>query len=424
MTNYGLTPHFHYQKDSLLCENVPLSEIAGTYGTPCYVYSRKEITERYLSYTQAFGEHPHQICYAVKANGNVAVLNVLAQLGAGFDIVSVGELERVIAAGGDTSKVIFSGVGKLDDEIKRALEVGIGCFNIESEVELDSIQRVAAELNIRAPISFRVNPDVDAQTHPYISTGLQENKFGVPIESAVALYKKASAMSHIDITGVDCHIGSQLTNLSPLLDAFDRVLSLVDALSDAGIEIDHIDMGGGLGVRYKDEVPPTAQEYVSALLQKLATHTSKSYAIRLEPGRSIIANAGALVTQVAVIKPTAAKNFAIVDAAMNDLLRPALYQAWQHVLPVQKNSNTETTNYDIVGPVCETGDFLAKNRQLALETGDLLAVMSSGAYGFVMSSNYNARNRAAEILVDGDEAHLIRRREMLSDQLALERLLP
>ncbi len=417
--------HFTYQENSLHCESVPLVDIAQQYGTPCYVYSRQEITDRYLGYTKAFGSHPHQICYAVKANGNVAILNVLAKLGAGFDIVSVGELERVIAAGGDPKKVIFSGVGKLPYEIERALELDIGCFNIESEVELDTIQKIAAQQNKLAPISFRVNPDVDAQTHPYISTGLQENKFGVPIEDAPRLYQKAASYSHIKIKGVDCHIGSQLTQLSPLLDAFERVLNLVDQLNNQGIDIDHIDMGGGLGVCYQEETPPSPEIYVAALLEKLALKNySKQYTIQLEPGRSIIANAGALVTKVAVIKPTTAKNFAIVDAAMNDLLRPALYQAWQAILPVEAKDESETKIYDIVGPVCETGDFLGKNRSLAINVNDLLAVMSAGAYGFVMSSNYNARNRVAEILVDGNAFHLIRRREMLSDQLALERLLP
>ncbi len=411
---------FSYQNQILHCEKLALSEIAKEFGTPSYVYSRQAISDAYLSYDQAFGDWPHQICYAVKANSNIAVLNVLAKLGAGFDIVSIGELKRVISAGGDPSKSIFSGVGKLDEEIQEALELGIGCFNVESEAELHRIADIALSLEKPAPISLRVNPDVDPQTHPYISTGLQENKFGIPMEDAPRLYAFAQQQPYLDIHGVDCHIGSQLTQVSPLIDALDRVLALIDQLEADGITITHVDLGGGIGIQYKDEQPPSIADYIDQIKTRIGSRKLKVF---LEPGRSIVGNAGVLLTQTVFLKPTAAKNFAIVDAAMNDLLRPALYDAWQDVLPVEQ-LDRETATYDIVGPVCETGDFLAKNRDLALAAGDYLAIMSSGAYGFVMSSNYNSRNKAAEIMVDGDQAHLVRRRETYADQLALERLLP
>lgn len=413
--------HFHYQDGELFAENVPVAKIAAQFGTPTYIYSRATLTRHFQAYQQALGKHPHLICFAVKANANIAVLNVLAKLGAGFDIVSVGELERVLAAGGDPKKVVFSGVGKQPHEMRRALSVGVHCFNVESIAELEQLQAVASDMDTVANISIRVNPDVDPQTHPYISTGLKENKFGIDINEAVAVYEQASRLSHISIKGIDCHIGSQLTSLPPFLDALDRLLALVDALEDKGITIQHLDLGGGLGVPYQNEQPPAPDTYASAILKRLG---GRSLELIFEPGRSIAANAGILITRVDYLKPTATKHFAIVDAAMNDLLRPALYQAWQEIIPVIPRHDCPPHTYDVVGAICETSDFLGKDRELAIQPQDLLAIRSAGAYGFVMSSNYNTRNRAAEVMVDGDQFHLIRKRETITEQLANEQLLP
>jgi len=407
---------FDYQNGVLHAENVSTADIAAQYGTPCYVYSRKAFEQHYLAYEEALTGRDHLVCYAVKANSNLAVLSVLAKLGAGFDIVSIGELERVLKAGGDPSKVVFSGVGKQAEEIRRALEVGVHCFNIESEAELDRVNDVAADMEVQAPISIRVNPDVDAQTHPYISTGLKENKFGVDINEAPRIYAKAAAMSNLDVQGVDCHIGSQLTETAPFMDALDRVLALVDTLAEQNIEIHHLDLGGGLGVVYNDETPPTPGEYIAELTEKLGDRQLK---LIFEPGRSIAANAGIFLTQVEFLKSNEEKNFAIIDGAMNDLIRPSLYSAWQEIVAVEPRKG-ETKAWDLVGPVCETGDFLGKDRQLNIIPGDLLAVKSSGAYGFVMASNYNSRGRPAEIMVDGDSMHLVRERETVESLWAGE----
>ncbi|PPV41031.1 diaminopimelate decarboxylase [Ectopseudomonas oleovorans] len=411
---------FNYRDGELFAEGVALSALAQRFGTPTYVYSRAHIEGQYRAYADALAGMPHLVCFAVKANSNIGVLNVLARLGAGFDIVSSGELERVLAAGGEPSRIVFSGVGKSRDDMRRALEVGVHCFNVESSVELERLQRVAAELGVKAPVSLRVNPDVDAGTHPYISTGLKENKFGIDIEQAEAVYARAAELPNLDVIGVDCHIGSQLTTLEPFLDALDRLLLLVDKLAARGITIKHLDLGGGLGVQYRDEQPPQAGDYIAAVRKRLA---GRELSLVFEPGRFIVANAGVLLTQVEYLKHTEHKDFAIVDAAMNDLIRPALYQAWMDVSPVQPREG-EARNYDLVGPICETGDFLAKDRQLALEEGDLLAVRSAGAYGFVMSSNYNTRGRAAEVLVDGEQAYEVRRRETVQELYAGESLLP
>lgn len=413
--------HFHYRDDHLFAEEVALSTIAAAYGTPCYVYSRATIERHWRVFDEAFASHPHLVCYAVKANSNLAVLNVMARLGSGFDIVSVGELERVLAAGGDPAKVVFSGVAKRADEIARALAVGICCFNVESEAELRLIDRVAGELGKYAPIALRVNPDVDAATHPYISTGLKDNKFGIDIKQAPEIYNLATQLPHVQILGVACHIGSQLTQIQPMVDALERVLKLVEHLQDQGIVIQELDIGGGLGIRYQDETPPLPAEQAKALLAKLA---GLPYKVLLEPGRAIVGNAGILLTKVELLKLSEHKNFTVVDAAMNDLLRPALYSAWQAIVPVAINSDAPTRRYDVVGPVCETGDFLGKNRDLNVQVGDLLAVRSAGAYGFVMSSNYNTRPRAAEVMVDGNQFYLIRPRETLADLYATESLLP
>lgn len=410
----------HDRQSQLFLEGVSLDKIATNFGTPTYVYSRAAITEAYLAYANALGDHPGMICYAVKANSNLGVLNILARLGAGFDIVSGGELERVLKAGGDPSRVVFSGVGKKAEEMARALEVGVACFNVESRSELELLSQVATSQDKVANISVRVNPDVDAQTHPYISTGLKENKFGIDINEALDVYRRATQLPGIHIKGVDCHIGSQLTSLTPFLDALDRVLLLIDQLADAGISIHHLDLGGGLGVTYRDETPPSPASYLEAVKARVA---GRPLALMFEPGRSIVANAGVLLTRVLYLKPTEHKNFAIVDAAMNDNIRPALYQAWQDVVPVTPHQGDVRT-WDLVGPVCETGDFIAKDRDLALKEGDLLAMKSSGAYGFVMSSNYNTRGRAAEIVVDGEQTITVRRRETISDLLALESVLP
>lgn len=413
---------FHYQNQSLFVEELPLNQVAEQFGTPCFVYSRAALQNNYLAYENAFSGNDHLICYAVKANSNLAVLDVLARLGAGFDIVSGGELERVIRAGGDPAKVIFSGLGKTAAEISAALDAGILCFNVESEAELLRISEVAEQLGKTAPVSLRVNPDVDAGTHPYISTGLKENKFGIDINRALTVYEQAKALPGITVVGIDCHIGSQLTSVAPFLDAIDRVLALVDMLADRDITLKHIDVGGGLGVTYRDETPPDPSALVTAIQQRIG---DRDLSIIMEPGRSIAANAGVLLTRVEFLKPTDHKNFAIVDGAMNDLLRPSLYSAWQEIVAVDINrEGIQTQCYDVVGPVCESGDFLGKNRDLAITAGDLLAVKSAGAYGFVMSSNYNTRNRAAEVMVDGSQCHLVRQRETIDYQLSLETVLP
>lgn len=411
---------FNYRDGVLFAEGVALSAIAQRFGTPTYVYSRAHIEAQYRAYADALQGMPHLVCFAVKANSNLGVLNVLARLGAGFDIVSRGELERVLAAGGAPDKIVFSGVGKSRDDMRRALQVGVHCFNVESSDELERLQLIAAELGVKAPVSLRVNPDVDAGTHPYISTGLKENKFGIAIADAEDVYIRAAQLANLEVVGVDCHIGSQLTSLPPFLDALDRLLALIDRLADCGIHLRHIDLGGGLGVQYRDEQPPLAGDYIKAVRERIH---GRDLALVFEPGRSIVANAGVLLTQVEYLKHTEHKDFAIVDAAMNDLIRPALYQAWMDVVPVQPRDGA-TRNYDIVGPICETGDFLAKDRHLALAEGDLLAVCSAGAYGFVMSSNYNTRGRAAEVMVDGDQAFEVRRREPLSELFAGESRLP
>jgi diaminopimelate decarboxylase len=411
---------FNYRDGELFAEGVALSAIAERFGTPTYVYSRAHIEAQYRAYADALSGMPHLVCFAVKANSNLGVLNVLARMGAGFDIVSRGELERVLAAGGQADKIVFSGVGKTRDDMRRALEVGVHCFNVESTDELERLQVVAAELGVRAPVSLRVNPDVDAGTHPYISTGLKENKFGIAIADAEDVYIRAAQLPNLDVIGVDCHIGSQLTTLEPFVDALDRLLALVDRLADCGVLLNHIDLGGGLGVRYRDEEPPLASDYISAVRERLE---GRDLALMFEPGRFIVANAGVLLTRVEYLKHTEHKDFAIVDAAMNDLIRPALYQAWMDVTAVQPRDGTPRT-YDIVGPICETGDFLAKDRELALAEGDLLAVHSAGAYGFVMSSNYNTRGRTAEVLVDSAQAFEVRRRETVAELFAGESLLP
>jgi diaminopimelate decarboxylase len=399
-------------------EGVALDTLAERFGTPLYVYSRQALESAYQAYAEAFAETPHLICYAVKANSSLAILNLFARLGAGFDIVSGGELARVLAAGGDPAKVVFSGVGKTADEMRAALKAGILCFNVESASELHRLDRVAGEFGQVAPVSFRVNPDVDAKTHPYISTGLKENKFGVPIADAPALYRLAASLPNLKITGIDCHIGSQLTDLSPLVDAADRVLALVDALAAEGIVLHHIDLGGGIGIRYRDETPPDLAAYGRVLAQKFAGRREK---LLLEPGRSLVGNAGLLLTRVEYLKPGEDKNFAIVDAAMNDLMRPALYEAYHEIVAVNERS-APSQCYDIVGPICETGDFLGFARDLAIDEGDLLALLSAGAYGMSMASNYNSRPRAAEILIDKNEIYLIRERESHAQLMAGERL--
>ena len=411
---------FNYRDGELFAEGVALSAIAQRFGTPTYVYSRAHIEAQYRSFTDALDGVPHLVCYAVKANSNLGVLNVLARLGAGFDIVSRGELERVLAAGGQADKIVFSGVGKSREDMRRALEVGVHCFNVESTDELERLQVVAAEMGVRAPISLRVNPDVDAGTHPYISTGLKENKFGIAIADAEDVYIRAAQLPNLEVLGVDCHIGSQLTTLPPFLDALDRLLALIDRLGECGIYLHHIDLGGGVGVRYRDEEPPLIADYIQAVRERIE---GRDLTLMFEPGRYIVANAGVLLTQVEYLKHTEHKDFAIVDAAMNDLIRPALYQAWMDVTAVTPRAS-DARAYDIVGPICETGDFLAKDRELAIEEGDLLAVHSAGAYGFVMSSNYNTRGRTAEVLVDGDQAFEVRRRETVAELYAGESLLP
>ncbi|MHA2939861.1 diaminopimelate decarboxylase [Vibrio sp. RC27] len=414
--------YFNYQDDGQLwAEDVNLTQLASQFGTPLYVYSRATIERHWKAFDNAVGEHPHLVCYAVKANSNLGVLSALARLGSGFDIVSAGELERVIAAGGNPSKIVFSGVGKTEQEMQRALSLKIKCFNVESEPELLRLNKVAQEMGVKAPISLRINPDVDAQTHPYISTGLRDNKFGIAFDRAPEVYQFANSLEHLEVHGIDCHIGSQLTNIEPFIDATDRLLKLIDDLGEQGIQIKHLDVGGGLGVVYDNEQPPEPAEYAKALLSRLDNH--KHLELVFEPGRAIAANAGILLTKVEFLKPTEHKNFAIIDAAMNDLMRPSLYQAWQNIIPVVPREG-EAMVYDLVGPICETGDFIGKDRSLVLEEGDLLAVRSAGAYGFAMSSNYNTRARAAEIMVDGDTVHLVRKREELSSLWALENVLP
>ncbi|MCG2575009.1 diaminopimelate decarboxylase [Acinetobacter sp. ME22] len=405
----------------LHAEQCSLEQLAQQFSTPLYVYSKASFEKHYLDLDQAFGYIDHQICFAVKSNSNLAVLNVLAKLGAGFDIVTGGELARVLAAGGNPNKVVFSGLGKSEADIETALNVGIACFNVESYAELDRIEKVAARLGKKAPISLRVNPDVDAKTHPYISTGLKENKFGIPSDSVFETYQYAHSLPHLEIVGIDCHIGSQLTETQPFVDALDRMILMIGQLKALGIELKHIDIGGGLGVTYNDEVPPTAAEYANAMRPALEKLGLKVY---MEPGRSISANAGVLLTKVDLLKPTNHRNFAIVDAAMNDLIRPSLYQAWMDIQAVTPRQDTESKTWDIVGAICETGDFLGKDRELALQQNDTLAVLGAGAYGFVMSSNYNSRGRAAEVMVDGDKAYLIRERESIESLWERERLLP
>jgi diaminopimelate decarboxylase len=412
---------FEYRQNQLYAEDIPVSDIAAEHGTPAYVYSRKTIERHWHAFDDALGDHPHLICYAVKANSNIAILNLMARLGSGFDIVSAGELKRVLRAGGRADRVVFSGVGKREDEILFALEAGIRCFNCESTAELERINRIAGEADLIAPVSLRVNPDVDAKTHPYISTGLKENKFGIDIQEAPRVYQEASQLPHIEIKGIDCHIGSQLTSLEPFIDALERVLQLTKTLKEQGISIKHLDLGGGLGVRYRDETPPQPAEYAAALLEKLS---DTNYEILLEPGRAIMANAGILLMTVEYLKHGPNKNFAIVDAAMNDNMRPALYSAWQHIGPTELQDDIEPRTYDIVGPVCETGDFLGKDRDLALTEGDLLVMRSAGAYGYSMSSNYNTRPRPVELMVDGDKVYVIHKRETFEQMIEGELILP
>ncbi|MBT6277487.1 MAG: diaminopimelate decarboxylase [Chromatiales bacterium] len=411
--------HFVRRGKTLYAEDVALAEIAAKVGTPCYVYSRATLERHWRAFDDALAGTEHLICYSVKALSNLAVLNVLARLGSGFDVVSVGELERVLAAGGDPARTVFSGVGKRPDEMARALEVGIAAFNVESQAELECLAQVAKAHGVRAPFALRVNPDVDANTHPYISTGLKDNKFGVAHGEAVGVYRAATEMDHIDIVGIDCHIGSQLTEIAPFVDALDRVLELMDQLETVGITLSHLDIGGGLGIRYRDEVPPEPRDYIGAVRQRLG---GRSVALHVEPGRAIAGNAGVLLTQVEYLKGGEDKHFAVVDGAMNDYIRPSLYQAWCEITPVEERAGT-ALNYDVVGPVCESADFLGKERSLVLESGDLLAVRSAGAYGFGMSSNYNSRPRVAEVMVDADRFQVIRPREQLQELFATERML-
>lgn len=404
--------HFNYRGAVLFAEDVDLRIVAEQVGTPCYVYSRATLERHWHAFDDVFADIEHLICYSVKANSSLGVLNILARLGSGFDIVSIGELERVIKAGGDPAKVVFSGVGKAESEMRRALQTGIHCFNVESSAELLRLNKVAAELKLQAPVSLRVNPDVDAKTHPYISTGLRENKFGIDFVDAISVFQQAEQLSHIQLIGIDCHIGSQLCEVAPFVDAVKRVKLLVQQLKDLGITLQHIDVGGGLGITYNDETPPDPGQYASAIADEIR---DLGLSILLEPGRAIAGNAGILLTTVNYLKMGNEKNFAIVDAAMNDLLRPALYSAWQDIVPIEKRDSSTTHCYDVVGPICETSDFLGKQRQLAIEQGDILAVNSAGAYGFVMSSNYNSRPRPPEVMVSGGEYHIIRQRETLED---------
>ncbi|OOF84978.1 diaminopimelate decarboxylase [Rodentibacter ratti] len=409
---------FQYQNNQLYAEQLPVQQLAEQFGTPLYIYSRATLERHWHAFNDALGSHPHLICFAVKSCSNIGVLSVMAKLGSGFDIVSQGELERVLAAGGEASKVVFSGVAKSRKEIMRALEVGIRCFNVESVSELHHINLIAGEMGKIAPISLRVNPDVDAHTHPYISTGLKENKFGVSVDEAREVYKLAASLPNVRITGMDCHIGSQLTELQPFLDATDRLIVLMEQLKQDGIALEHLDLGGGLGVTYTDENPPHPSEYAKALLEKLKDY--KDLEIILEPGRAITANAGILVAKVQYLKSNESRNFAITDTGMNDMIRPALYEAYMNIVEIDRTLDRQKAVYDVVGPVCETSDFLGKQRELAIAEGDYIAQCSAGAYGASMSSNYNSRPRTAEVLVDGDKAHLIRRRERLQELWALE----
>ncbi len=415
--------YFNYKEGRLWAEDVDISARIDDWGTPCYVYSRATIERHWKAFDSALGEQPHLVCYAVKANSNLAVLNVLAKIGSGFDIVSMGELERVLRAGGSADKIVFSGVGKTAEEMARALDVGIRCFNVESQAELELLERIAADKGVQAPVSLRVNPDVDAKTHPYISTGLKDNKFGIAIDDVVPVYQHIADSDHLKVMGVDCHIGSQLTEVSPFVDALDRVLALVDRLAEIDISLHHLDLGGGLGIRYQDENPPLPEEQMAAILERLA---GRDFEILIEPGRAIVGNAGILLTKVLYLKHNEEKNFAVVDAAMNDLMRPALYQAWMAIEPVltpPSSAKTKSKVYDVVGPICETGDFLGKERDLSIEQGDLLAVRSAGAYGFTMSSNYNSRPRVAEIMVDGEKFKVIRQRETIEQLFSNESVL-
>ena len=409
---------FQYKNEQLYVEDLPVKQLAEEFGTPLYIYSRATLERHWHAFDSALGNHPHLICYAVKANSNIGILNIMAKLGSGFDIVSQGELERVLAAGGEASKVVFSGVAKSRAEIMRALEVGIRCFNVESVAELHHINQIAGEMGKVAPISLRVNPDVDAHTHPYISTGLKENKFGVSVDEAREVYKLAATLPHVKITGMDCHIGSQLTELQPFLDATDRLIRLMEQLKEDGITLKHLDLGGGLGVTYTDETPPHPSDYATALLNKLKDY--EDLEIILEPGRAIAANAGILVAKIQYLKSNESRNFAITDTGMNDMIRPALYEAYMNIIEIDRTLGHEKAIYDVVGPVCETSDFLGKQRELAIAEGDYIAQRSAGAYGASMSSNYNSRPRTAEVLVDGNKAHLIRRRENLSELWVLE----
>jgi len=417
---------FSYRDRQLYAENVRLADIAQQLGTPCYVYSRAALEDRFHAFADALKDRDHLVCYAVKANSNLAVLNLLARLGSGFDIVSGGELERVLAAGGDPARVVFSGVGKTRDEMRRALAAGIYCFNVESEAELEVLNEVAGELGRPAPVALRVNPDVDPATHPYIATGLKQSKFGIDIAQAVAAYERARSLLHLRVTGIACHIGSQLTDLAPVVEALDRVTGLADTLLDKGFSLQHLDLGGGLGIRYNEEQPPSPDAYIRAILDRLESKGGHSRKLRLvfEPGRAIVGNTGLLLTRVLYLKHGSEKNFAVVDAAMNDLLRPALYEAWHDITPVAVDAPRTLRTYDVVGPVCESGDFLGHDRELGIEAGDLLAVVSAGAYGAVMSSNYNTRPRAPEVMVDGDKFQVVRRRETVAELLAPETILP
>ncbi|KAF0205440.1 MAG: diaminopimelate [Gallionellaceae bacterium] len=414
-----MTHYFHYQQDQLFAENVALADIAEKFGTPCYVYSRAALTDAYRQFADALSAREHLICFSVKSNSNLAILNLFARLGAGFDIVSGGELQRVLAAGAAANKVVFSGVGKTEAEMRLALDAGIWCFNVESSAELDRLNEVAGQMGKIAPISLRVNPDVDAKTHPYISTGLKQNKFGIAYAEALTLYRKAAGMAHLRVTGMDCHIGSQLTEISPFIAAAEKVLVLVDQLAHEGVKLEHLDLGGGLGIRYDDETPPSIAEYAQALLGALQGRSEK---LIVEPGRVLVGNAGVLLTRVEYLKPGEEKHFAIVDAAMNDLMRPALYDAYHAIQPVNR-SPAVAQKYEVVGPICETGDFLGHARELALDQGSLLALMSAGAYGMSMSSNYNTRPRAAEVMVDGSHMHLIRERETVAQLFAGEKII-
>lgn len=413
-----MNSYFTYHQDQLFAEDVSLTDIAARFGTPCYVYSRAALTDSYRQFADALKDREHLICFAVKSNSNLAILNLFARLGSGFDIVSGGELQRVLAAGGAANKVVFSGVGKTEAEMQLALDAGILCFNVESASEIDRLNRVASHMGKIAPISLRVNPDVDAKTHPYISTGLKQNKFGVAYTEALALYRKAAGMPHLRVTGMDCHIGSQLTESSPFIAAAEKVLALVEQLAQEGIKLEHLDLGGGLGIRYDEEMPPSIAEYARALLGALRGRVEK---LIVEPGRVLVGNAGVLLTKVEYLKPGEEKHFAIIDAAMNDLMRPALYDAYHAILPVSRK-DAPTQKYEVVGPICETGDFLGHSRELAVDQGSLLAVMSAGAYGMSMSSNYNTRPRAAEVMVDGSDVHLIRERETVQQLFAGEKI--